>query len=118
MMGDSFDPFALEGAFDPLHHQVPLPPQRQGQRQRPAAGAPTEIGAGNRLAHLLPRMGLPPTGPETAAVRLHALEDEVGTLTARLDGLQASLTTRLDQQRDQLLEAVATLLDERSRARR
>ena len=118
MTRDSFDPFALEGAFDPLHHQAPLPPQRHGQRQRPAAGPPAEAGAGNRLVHLLPRTGLPPTGPETAAARLQALENEVATLTARLDDLQASFTTHLDQQRDQLLQAVATLLDQRPTRRR
>jgi len=111
MTRDSFDPFTLASPFDPLHHQAPPPPH---PRRKPSATArPTEAGAGNRLAHLLPR-----AEPATAEARLQALEDEITILTARLDGLHASVTTRLDQHRDQRLEAVATLLDKRSRARR
>ena len=124
MTDDTFDPFDLPSSFDPLGSDGPPPPR---QRRKFAAARP-EPPANPRLAHLLPPAGPPvPAGPHRPATveassdmptRLGAVEDEVAILTARLDDFQTSVTTRLEQQRDQLLEAVATLLDQRSRPRR
>ena len=111
MTRDTFDPFALASTFDPLHHQAPPPAHRP--RPPSAASPPTEAGAGNRLAHLLSR-----AEPATAEARLQALEDEVAILTAHLDSLHTAVNERLGDQRERLVKAVATLLDERLGPRR
>ena len=133
-MTDSFDPFALESSFDPLQSQPPPPPPRRRQApalDQPAANPPPEIGAGNRLAHLL-RPGNQPAAsrqpdpgyakatsePEATTARLAALEDDVAILTARLDSLHTAVNARLGDQRERLVKAVAAMLDERLGPRR
>ena len=147
-MTDTFDPFTLESTFDPLGSE-PLaptgqsaysrqdpPPPRQRRRPAPVPGEPAvspsaEIGAGNRLAHLLrpgdqcaagrqhaPGRGKATPDPEDVAARLLALEDNLAILTARLDSLHTAVTERLGDQRDRLVKAVAAMLDERLGPRR
>ena len=122
--------------FDRLQSQPPPPPRR---RQAPspdhsAASPPPDIGAGNRLAHLLrpghepaadrrraqerEKATTEPNEPEASTARLAALEADIATLTARLDSLHPTVTARLDDQQEKLLEAVAALLDERLGPRR
>jgi hypothetical protein len=130
----TFDPFALESTFDPLQSQPPPPPPRRRpapSRYQPAANPPTEIGAGNRLAHLLrpgdqpaanrqraPTHGKATTEPEAPTARLAALEDDIAILTARLDSLHTAVNERLGDQHERLVKAVAALLDERLGPRR
>jgi hypothetical protein len=96
-----------------------------------AAGADSPLGgaragAGGRLTHLLDRSGQPAAaggqgrspgkakdGSDDTATRLDAIEDEAAILTARLDGLHASVSARLDEQLARLVNAVTALLDER-----
>lgn len=140
-MNDStFDPFDLPSSFDPLGSGSVEPtgqsalskPNRPLPRRRPAppgdksaAEPPAEIGAGNRLAHLIrpdrqraPERGKSTTDPEVIAARLAALEDDLAILTARLDSLHTAVNERLVDQREKLVKAVAALLDERLGPRR
>jgi hypothetical protein len=107
------------------------------RRQAPASPGPLqscdppEIGAGNRLAHLLqpgdqpaanlqraPACGTATSEPEDLPARLAALEDDVAILAARLDSLHTAVNERLGDQRERLVKAVAALLDERLGPRR
>ena len=117
MTGSAFDPFDLPSNFDPLGQEGPPPPRRRravGVVQPPA-------GAGGRLAHLLApaaaqavgRPGGGCAGPSAPVQRLADLEQAVTILQARLDTLEATLTARLDAQGARILQAVATLIDER-----
>ena len=133
MTNSTFDPFDLPSSFDPLQSQPPPPPRR---RPAPLPGEPAvspsaDIGAGNRLAHLLPpgdqcaadRQHAPGRGkatpdPEDIAARLLALEDNLAILTARLDSLHTTVNERLGDQRERLVKAVATMLDQRLGPRR
>ena len=115
----------LPSTFDPLQSQPPPPLRRRHvlSRGEPPASPPVDIGAGNRLAHLLrpghrPADGKPTTDPEATITRLAALEADIATLTARLDSLHTTVTATLDDQREQLVKAVAALLDERLGPRR
>ncbi len=53
----------------------------------------------------------PVTAPTSA--RLATLEDELAILTARVENLLAVIDQKLDSQQDQLLRAVATLVEQR-----
>lgn len=161
MSDTTFDPFDLPSTFDPLgsesleptgqsaymrrgpeptgksaySRQDPPPPRRQRRQSssgdKPATSPPPDIGAGNRLAHLL-RPGHQPAAdrqrartcgkatadPEATTARLLALEADIATLTARLDSLHTTVTARVDDQQEKLLKAVAALLDERLGPRR
>jgi len=107
MTGDTFDPFDLPSAFDPLGSEAPPPPRRRrvgsavgpSARHGPESAAvgavrgdagvsTTPVGAADRLAHLLrpPR----PAGDDTVT-RLVALEAQVAALTARLAALEAQI---------------------------
>lgn len=130
-MGDGFDPFDLPNGFDPLgsdslaptgqsaYFRQIAPPRQQRREPGLAPPAPTRdpsaIGAGGRLAHLVPHAGKPGPAdtPEAMAARLQALEDEVAILTAQFDSLTASVTTWPEDQQRQILQAVAALIDER-----
>jgi hypothetical protein len=157
----TFDPFTLESTFDPLgsepleptgqsaysrresleptgqsaySRQDPPPPPRRRQFPtpgEPAASPPPDIGAGNRLAHLLrpsdqpaanrqpdPGYAKATTEPEATTAHLQALEDDLAILTARLDSLHTAVNERLGDQREKLVKAVAALLDERLGPRR
>ena len=134
-MTDTFDPFTLESTFDPLQSQTPPPPPRRRPApspDKPTASPPADIGAGNRLAHLLPpgdqptanlqqrapACGKATTETEATTTRLLTLEDDLAILTARLDSLHTSVNERLGDQRDKLVKAVAAMLDERLGPRR
>jgi hypothetical protein len=116
-MFEPFDPFDLPNSFDPLGSELPPPPRR---RRGGAATAKPELPANPRPAHLLPPAAPPtPAGPHRPAavdasndmpIRLAALEDEVATLTARVDDLLALIDAKLDSR---LLRAVASLVEQR-----
>ena len=138
-MDDPFDPFDLPSSFDPLGRESleptgqsaylrrdPAPPNRRraDSSAPPAtAAAPPERAVNPRLAHLLPpaepalrpRPDRPPghAPPDETAAHLLALEDEVSILTARLDGLEATLTARQEEQQLRIVQAVAALIDTR-----
>ena len=134
MSASTFDPFTLESTFDPLQSQTPPPPPRRRPApspDEPTASPPADIGAGNRLAHLLPPGDQPATSrqpapgyakattePEATAARLTALEDDVAILAARLDSQHTTVNERLGDQRARLVKAVAAMLDERLGPRR
>jgi hypothetical protein len=119
-MVDTFDPFDLPSSFDPLGSEAPPPPSRRRVAATGANAVSQGAGAGGRLAHLLkpdkPTAAVGPSGDvqggQTAS-RILALEDEVAILTARLDGLQAAVTARLEEQQVRIVQAVAALIDAR-----
>lgn len=124
-MADTFNPFALPSSFDPLDSHAPPPPRRRRGMAADAVARPDkeEAGASGRLAHLLPpaaagrqgvaAAGAGSAGPSAPAQRLADLEDAVAIQQARLDALEATLTARLDAQGERILQAVATLINER-----
>ena len=131
---------SLEPTGQSAYSRQDPPPPRWQRRQPPpadnsadnsAANPPAEIGAGNRLAHLLrpggqcatdrqhaTGRGKATTEPEETAARLLALEDDLAILTTRLDSLHTAVNERLGDQREKLVKAVAALLDERLGPRR
>ena len=136
MTNDTFDPFDLPSSFDPLGSDAPPPPRRR--RVGGAVGAApddtrvptTPVGAGDRLPPLLlqtepatpPKcceVAAAPTGNGTDSVtRLAILEDQVVALTAQVEALRTTIDDKFASHQHRLLRAVATVLDERSRARR
>lgn len=126
MSEDCFDPFNLPATFDPLAPVAPAPPRR---RRAAAAAAPAAEavpgrkaggGPGGRLAHLLrPRSGEADgsSGASGADARIIALETRLAMLTARIEGLEASLASGLDGQRERLLQGVTGRRTERGARR-
>ena len=116
-MADTFDPFDLPSAFDPLATATPPPPRRR--REAAAATAEAERPMNPRLAHLLPavahsasdarRSGTASDDADTSA-RFATLEDEVAILTARFDDLLAIIDHKLADHQDRLLRAVAAFV--------
>jgi hypothetical protein len=115
-MAETFDPFALPSAFEPVGADA-LPALRGRPNTAKAASAGQ---AGRPAPPPLPRLR---TGDVTTA-RLANFELAVTALTARLDALeeatQARLTeledniaARLDDQMGRLVRTVATMLDAR-----
>lgn len=123
MTGDTFDPFALPSAFDPLGSESSEPTSQLSRRRRSQSAAdprPVDVpapaatvGAGGRLAHLL----TPPLPPEAepvgdAPTRLTALEAQVAGLCARLDDLQAVLDHKVADHHGRRVRAVANTVEQ------
>ena len=136
MTAGTFDPFDLPSAFDPLgddsleptgqsaysRHGPPPQHRRPFDNEPVTAALPPARPANLRLAHLLPQAATPATAARPSgtacddaekAARLATLENEVASLTARLDDLLVVVDHNLEGHRDRLLRAVASLLEQR-----
>lgn len=136
----SFDPLGSEAPPPPRRRRVGSAvgaSARHGLESTAVGEAPDDtrvptmpVGAGDRLAHLLlqtepatpPKcceVAAAPTGNGTDSVtRLAILEDQVVALTAQVEALRTTIDDKFASHQHRLLRAVATVLDERSRARR